>query len=90
MQWEVLWLLAFLLLIFSSSNSLLHTRFGYATLKKTMIEQVEVKGEMGMVKRPKMRIILSKSSEFEKLMEKAEAIKKENEAVYNLIGTVSK
>ena len=38
-----------------------------------------------MVKRPKMKIILSKSADFKKLMEKAEAVKKANEAVYNLI-----
>eukprot|EP00826_Nyctotherus_ovalis_P064955 TRINITY_DN9539_c0_g1_i13.p1 TRINITY_DN9539_c0_g1~~TRINITY_DN9539_c0_g1_i13.p1 ORF type:complete len:125 (+),score=42.63 TRINITY_DN9539_c0_g1_i13:121-495(+) len=65
-------------------------QFGYAALKNTIIEQVEVKGQVGMVKRPKMRIVLTKSANFNKLMEKAEAIKKENEAVYNLIGTIGK
>lgn len=90
MRWEVQWQLVFLPQIFLSSNFPSHSRFGYATLKNTIIEQIEVKGEGGMVKRPKMRIVLTKSADFNKLMDKAEAIKKENEAVYNLIGSVSK
>ena len=65
-------------------------RYGYATLKKTSIEQVEVKGQYEMVKRPKMRIVLDRSPDFKKLIEKSEAIKKENEAVYNLINPPSK
>eukprot|EP00826_Nyctotherus_ovalis_P064958 TRINITY_DN9539_c0_g1_i20.p2 TRINITY_DN9539_c0_g1~~TRINITY_DN9539_c0_g1_i20.p2 ORF type:complete len:117 (-),score=33.88 TRINITY_DN9539_c0_g1_i20:16-366(-) len=36
-------------------------QFGYAALKNTIIEQVEVKGQVGMVKRPKMRIVLTLS-----------------------------
>ena len=65
-------------------------RYGYATLKKTSIEQVEVKGQFEMVKRPKMRIVLARGPDFKKLIEKSEAIKKENEAVYNLINPPSK
>ncbi len=62
-------------------------RFGYATLKKTIVEPVEVQGESQPVKRPKMRIVLARSPDFKTLMDKANAIKKENESAFNTIYT---
>ncbi|MDR3705107.1 MAG: hypothetical protein P4L28_04270 [Paludibacteraceae bacterium] len=60
-------------------------RFGYATLKQTIVEPVEVQGNDQPMKRPKMRIVLSRSANFKQLMDKANAIKKENEAAFNAI-----
>ena len=60
-------------------------RFGYATIKKTIVEPVEVQGETQPIKRPKMRIVLSRSPNFKTLMEKANSVKKENEAAFNAI-----
>ena len=63
----------------------INDRFGYATLKKTIVEQVEVQGQVGMVKRPKMRIVLTRAANFKDLIAKADAVKKENEAAFNAI-----
>ena len=38
------------------------------------------------MKKPKMRIVLTKAPGFKALMEKANALKKENEAAFNAIG----
>eukprot|EP00831_Metopus_contortus_P040204 TRINITY_DN314_c0_g1_i4.p2 TRINITY_DN314_c0_g1~~TRINITY_DN314_c0_g1_i4.p2 ORF type:complete len:153 (-),score=26.29 TRINITY_DN314_c0_g1_i4:26-484(-) len=56
--------------------------FGYATLKKTTVENIElVRGE-GAVKRTKLVITLAKSANFNSLIAKADAIKKENESKF--------
>lgn len=60
-------------------------RFGYATLKTTIVEPVEVQGNYETMKRPKMRIVLARSANFKQLMDKANAVKKENEASFNAI-----
>ena len=49
------------------------------------MEPVEVEGEHGMMKKPKMRIVLSRAPNFKQLMEKTAALKKENETAYDLI-----
>ena len=60
-------------------------RFGYATLKKTVVESIEVQGDYQTVKRPKMRVIMTRAANFKQLMDKANAVKKENEAAFNAL-----
>ncbi len=49
------------------------------------MEPVEVQGYDQPTKRPKMRIVLSRAANFKQLMEKANAVKKENEAAFDAI-----
>ena len=60
-------------------------RFGYATLTKTIVEPVEVQGYNQPIKRPKMRIVMTRTANFKELMEKATANKKDNEVAFNAL-----
>ena len=55
-----------------------------------MVENVEVQGNYETMKRPKMRIILARSGNFKQLMDKANAVKKENEAAFNALYPATK
>eukprot|EP00831_Metopus_contortus_P043074 TRINITY_DN345_c0_g2_i5.p1 TRINITY_DN345_c0_g2~~TRINITY_DN345_c0_g2_i5.p1 ORF type:complete len:162 (+),score=39.39 TRINITY_DN345_c0_g2_i5:77-562(+) len=62
-------------------------KYKYATLEKTVLESVEVTGMNGKIKKPKMRLVLTRSPNFKEIMEKNEDIRKENfEAFKELYG----
>lgn len=63
-------------------------RFGYATIKKTIVEQVEVHGPNQPSRRPKLRVVLSRAENFKELMEKTMAVRKENEEALKIINEV--
>ena len=69
---------------------MLKHRFGYATLQKTIVESIEVRGDYQPIKKPKLVIVLARAPGFKQLMEKTEKIKKDNEAAFLAIDAVKK